>query len=162
MFPCLLRSMRHPCVLCCCSTVDKVVSRSARYYMTIYVCLSVCTTSDPAAVLICDMRWIPIKSCQSTGAIKHQTLHVRAHWAETGSRFLQAIDCSSTHRVAVRPYGRCSGHGAIVDDQVPNIAPCHVVRPQEKRREEKRRRAQTHTRTHTRTRFYSHICLDGL
>jgi hypothetical protein len=150
----------------CCSTVDKVVSRSASsYYMAIYVSVSVRRPrcSD-------DMRWLPIKSCQSTGAIK-----IKHYTCGLGTARIASCKRLVVIRLIIWPL-LSSAHGAIVDDQVPNIAPCHVVLPRQRRGEERRnwgtntlepaftptttttsvftRYTHTHTHTHTRAPFF--------
>jgi hypothetical protein len=98
--------------------------------MTIYVCMSVCLHDERPRCSV-DMRYamdsdkvVPIDG-------RNQTLHVRA--GQNFSRFLQAIALALALalRLIVWP-SVCrvvAAHGAIVDDQVPNIAPCHVARP---------------------------------
>jgi hypothetical protein len=110
------------------------------YYMIIYMSVSV----RPRCSV--DMRCLPIKSCQSTGAINHYTCGLGTAESLPASAWL--LSDSSC--------GRCSTQVMAQSSTTKSRILRHVTWFSPDRGEEKL------GHKHTRTRIYSHICLYAL
>jgi hypothetical protein len=107
------------------------------YYMTIYMSVSV----RPRCSV--DMRCLPIKSCQSTGAINHYTCGLGTAESLPASAWL-LFDSSWSWRNRRRP------------------SPEYCAMSRGSPPTEERRGEEKLGHKHTRTRIYSHICLYAL